>query len=453
MTKSKWLNSLLPTLKMRMEQILTRISGSPLFIKITAKAKKNRTLRLLAFVEQEQLRMGIEGVLNHKLRSLLTTLGIIFGVAAVISMLAIGEGARRKTLSQIQSLGLQNIIIEQQELSDDESNEQDAVDLNFGDVQAVKKIISSAQAVVPVIERDFTASYKSRSDDIVLTGTLPEYFRLMNLKTAAGGYFSMMDNEGYQRVCVLGSDASRELFLVESPLGKMIKIGSIWFRVVGSLQHQPVSTAGTKQVDLNNHIFAPINTVNIRFDRAVDESELEQIIVQLKKDSPVIEISQIIDQILMRRHNNIRNFNLIVPEQLLRQSEETQRIFNIVMGAIAGISLLVGGIGIMNIMLASVLERTREIGIRRSMGATKKNIMQQFLIEAVILSLLGGLIGIFIGYGLAMGITLFSEWETAVSLWSVILSFGVSSGVGVLFGYYPAKKAAELNPIDALRYE
>ncbi len=453
MTKSKWLNSLIHTLKKRTEQILTRISGSPLLIKITAKAKKNRTLRLLAFVEQEQLRMGIEGVLNHKLRSLLTTLGIIFGVAAVISMLAIGEGARRKTLSQIQSLGLQNIIIEQQELSDDESNEQDAVDLNFGDVQAVKKIISSAQAVVPVIERDFTASYKSRSEDIVLTGTLPEYFRLMNLKTAAGGYFSMMDNEGYQRVCVLGSDAARELFLIESPLGKMIKIGSIWFRVVGALQHQPVSTAGTKQVDLNNHIFAPINTVNIRFDRAVDESELEQIIVQLKKDSPVIEISQIIDQILMRRHNNIRNFNLIVPEQLLRQSEETQRIFNIVMGAIAGISLLVGGIGIMNIMLASVLERTREIGIRRSMGATKKNIMQQFLIEAVILSLLGGLIGIFIGYALAMGITLFSEWETAVSLWSVILSFGVSSGVGVLFGYYPAKKAAELNPIDALRYE
>jgi putative ABC transport system permease protein len=453
MTKSKWLNSLLHALKRRTEQIITRISSNPLFMKITAKVKKNRTLRLLALVEQEQLRMGIEGVLNHKLRSLLTTLGIIFGVAAVISMLAIGEGARRKTLSQIQSLGLQNIIIERQELSDDESNEQDAVDLNFGDVQAVKKIISSAQAVVPVIERDFTASYKSRSEDIVLTGTLPEYFRLMNLKTADGGYFSMMDNESYQRVCILGPDAARALFLVENSLGKMIKIGSIWFRVVGVLQHQPVSTAGTKQVDLNNHIFAPINTVNIRFDRAVDESELEQIIVQLKKDSPVIEISQIIDQILMRRHNNIRNFNLIVPEQLLRQSEETQRIFNIVMGAIAGISLLVGGIGIMNIMLASVLERTREIGIRRSMGATKKNIMQQFLIEAVILSLLGGLIGIFIGYALAMGITLFSEWETAVSLWSVILSFGVSSGVGVLFGYYPAKKAAELNPIDALRYE
>ncbi|MCD4691964.1 MAG: ABC transporter permease [Calditrichales bacterium] len=158
MTKSKWLNSLIHTLKKRTEQILTRINGSPLFIKIMAKAKKNRTLRLLAFVEQEQLRMGIEGVLNHKLRSLLTTLGIIFGVAAVISMLAIGEGARRKTLSQIQSLGLQNIIIEQQELSDDESNEQDAVDLNFGDMQAVKKIISSPQAVVPVIERDFTAS-------------------------------------------------------------------------------------------------------------------------------------------------------------------------------------------------------------------------------------------------------------------------------------------------------
>jgi putative ABC transport system permease protein len=223
--------------------------------------------------------------------------------------------------------------------------------------------------------------------------------------------------------------------------------------VIGILYYQPVSVAGNTEVNQNTHVFIPVRTSIVRFTRGPQKSELDEIIVEINDSKYVVSSAGFIERILFRRHNKENNFKLIVPEQLLRQSEETQKIFNIVMGAIAGISLLVGGIGIMNIMLASVLERTREIGIRRSLGATKFDIRNQFLIEAIILSLVGGVIGILIGYGLTFIVTLYSDWETAVSLWSVILSFGVSSMVGILFGYYPAKKAAELNPIEALRYE
>jgi len=219
------------------------------------------------------------------------------------------------------------------------------------------------------------------------------------------------------------------------------------------LHYQPKSTAGTREVDLNSHIIAPFSTVNIRFDREKGENRMGQIVLRIRKGTPMQKTANLVDQVLYRRHKNSKTYAMIVPEQLLRQSEETQKIFNIIMGAIAGISLLVGGIGIMNIMLASVLERTREIGIRRALGATQKDILRQFLTEAVLLSLFGGLLGIVLGYALALGITYYSDWETAVSIWSVVLSVGVSSGIGIIFGYYPARHAAGFNPIEALRYE
>lgn len=406
-------------------------------------------LARFSFANEEQLRISIEGVLNHKLRSLLTILGIIFGVAAVISMLAIGEGARRKTLSQIESLGLNNIIIQQNNMEDDESGEA----LTLGDIEALSAILPNMVAAAPVIEKEMDATYKSRVSEITLTGTTPEYLSMMNLQLASGNLFSKYENRTFQRVCLLGYEAAKRLFIIENPLGKKIKIGSIWFTVVGVIKYQPKSVAGTEEVNLNYNVFAPINTINMRYDRPNTATSLEKIVVQVAKNSPVAQTSNLIDNILLRRHNNTKNYSMIVPEQLLRQSEETQNIFNIVMGAIAGISLLVGGIGIMNIMLASVLERTREIGIRRSLGATRKDVLNQFLIEALILSLFGGVLGIVLGYTLATGITFYSEWETAVSIWSVLISFGVSSSVGVVFGYYPAKQAAMLNPIEALRYD
>ena len=412
-----------------------------------------RFFRQVLHIDEELLRIGMQGISEHKLRSFLTMLGIIFGVAAVIAMLAIGEGARRKTLSQIKTLGLNNIIVRSNPEDNLSANGLPVGTLRFDDMKAILKILPSVDAVAPLIESEREAVYQTRSKKIKLSGTDPAFFRMMHLQLANGSLFSKNENDNYQRVCVLGEEAARDLFLAENPLGKMIRIGNVWFRVIGVLEHHPVSTAGATEVNFNNHIFAPLNTVFIRFDRPTKSSQLGQLVVHVKDEKQILKTSKLIEEILLRRHDAQKDFAMIVPEQLLRQSEQTQRIFNLVMGTIAGISLLVGVIGIMNIMLASVLERTREIGIRRSLGATRKDIMGQFLLEAVLLSLIGGIVGILLGYLLSYGVTLFSNWETSVSWWSVILAVGVSSGVGILFGYVPARKASELNPIDALRYE
>ncbi len=410
---------------------------------------KNRFMQRFLRVDEELLRMGLQGILEHKLRSFLTMLGIIFGVAAVIAMLAIGEGARRKTLSQIKALGLNNIIVQSQ----NEESKDNFGTIQFTDIEALLNILPSVDAIAPVIQNEPEVMFKTRSEKVTLTGTNTQFFKMMNLKLSEGTIFSDWDDENYQRVCVLGEEVARNLFLAENPLGQTIKIKNVWFRVIGVLEHQPISTAGATEVNFNKHIFAPLNTVYVRFDRPSPASRLGQLIVHVINEKDIAKTAQLIEQILLRRHEDKKDFAMIVPEQLLRQSEETQRIFNLVMGAIAGISLLVGGIGIMNIMLASVLERTREIGIRRSLGATRKDILGQFLLEAVLLSLIGGIAGILLGYFLSFAVTFFSNWETSVSWWSVVLAVGVSSGVGILFGFFPARKAAELNPIDALRYE
>ena len=419
----------------------------------TERLISSRFLRRFLHVDDELLRIGMQGIAEHKLRSFLTMLGIIFGVAAVIAMLAIGEGARRKTLSQIKTLGLNNVIVQSKPENSNNENTVQKGTLQFSDVNAILKILPSVDAIAPLIELGPEAVFKTRSKEITLSGTDASFFKMMNLRLAEGCLFSQEENADYQRVCVLGEEVARNLFLAENPLGKLIKIGDVWFRVIGVLEHHAVSTAGATEVNFNNHIFAPLNTVFVRFDRPSPDSQLGQLVVHIRDEKQILKSAQLIEEILVRRHENKKDFAMIVPEQLLRQSAETQRIFNLIMGTIAGISLLVGGIGIMNIMLASVLERTREIGVRRSLGATRKDILNQFLLEAVLLSLIGGLVGILLGYFLSYAVTIFSNWETSVSWWSVLLSVGVSSGVGILFGYFPAKKAAELNPIDALRYE
>lgn len=407
--------------------------------------------RKLNLITGEILKMSIKGLQEHKTRTFLTMLGIIFGVSSVISMLAIGEGARRKTLSQIQSLGLNNIIIQQEEKDDTEIN--NSILLNYSDLDGIKKIISTAKQVVPVLQEQLEINYKTRYEFSEVIGSQPEYFKIMNLGLEKGGYFSHLDNKVRNRVCILGHSLMISLFGAEDPRGKKIRVDNVWFTVIGILQYQPISIAGNIEANLNNRIFIPIKSMENRLDRDPKKSKLDQIILYVEDSDFVVSTANFVDQVLFRRHNYEKNYKLIVPEQLLKQSDETQRTFNIVMGAIAGISLLVGGIGIMNIMLASILERTREIGVRRSLGATKLDIRNQFLVEAIIISLGGGLIGIINGYVLTWGVTAFSDWETIVSLWSVILSVGVSSIVGILFGFFPAKKAAELDPIEALRYE
>ncbi len=411
---------------------------------------ENKVLLRFFRIDEELLRIGLQGIVEHKLRSFLTMLGIIFGVAAVIAMLAIGEGARRQTLSQIRALGLNNIIIQS---SDGEGKPGEKGNILFSDAEALQQILSTIDALAPVIRYETEAYYKTRSKAVKLTGTNARFFKLMNLKVEQGGLFNEWDDEHFQKVCVLGAEVARDLFLAENPLGKLIKLDKLWFRVIGVLARQPVSTVGASEVNFNRQIFAPLQTLYVRFDRPSRDSQLQQLVLHVPDENKIVATARITESILMRRHQNQKDFKMIVPEQLLRQSAETQRLFNIVMGTIAGISLLVGGIGIMNIMLASVLERTREIGIRRSLGATRKDILSQFLLEAVLLSLIGGLAGIFTGYVLSYGITLLSDWETYVSWWSVALAVGVSAGVGIAFGFFPARKAAELNPIEALRYE
>ncbi len=411
---------------------------------------QNKFIHFFFRVDEELLRIGLQGILEHKLRSFLTMLGIIFGVAAVIAMLAIGEGARRQTLSQIRALGLNNIIVQS---SDADGNLSDEGHILFTDLLVLPQIVPTIDALAPIIQYVTDAYYQTRSKTVPLTGTTPQFFELMNLKVEQGGLFTEWDDAHYQKVCVLGARVARDLFLTENPLGKLVKLGTVWFRVVGVLAHHPISTVGSQEVDYNRQIFVPLQTLYVRFDRPVKNSQLQQLVIRVPEEEHIITTAQFIEAVLARRHQNTKDFKMIVPEQLLRQSAETQRLFNIVMGTIAGISLLVGGIGIMNIMLASVLERTREIGIRRSLGATRRDILGQFLLEATLLSLIGGIVGILIGYLLSYGVTFLSEWETYVSWWSILLSVGVSAGVGILFGFFPARKAAELNPIEALRYE
>ena len=419
-----------------------------IIIEILNKTGLKRDFSLLT---GEILKISIKGLQEHKTRTFLTMLGIIFGVSSVISMLAIGEGARRKTMAQIQSLGLNNIIVEH--VSEANDFNKNSVFLNYQDMEGIKKVVPTMEEIVPVIQEELEVNYKKRFEQVEIIASEPNYFKIMNLKLEHGGYFTNYDNRMRNRVCVIGHDLLVALFGSEDPMGKQIRIDDVWFTVVGTMEYQPVSVAGNTEVNLNKRVFIPIKSMENRINRDPSKPELDQIIIKVNNSDFVVTTSSFVEQVLTRRHNGEQNYKLIVPEQLLKQSEETQRIFNIVMGAIAGISLLVGGIGIMNIMLASILERTKEIGLRRSLGATKLDIRNQFLVEAIIISLGGGLVGIAFGYILTWGVTAFSDWETVVSLWSVFLSVGVSSLVGILFGFFPAKKAAELDPIEALRYE
>jgi putative ABC transport system permease protein len=254
-------------------------------------------------------------------------------------------------------------------------------------------------------------------------------------------------------VCVLGAGIKRDLFYFRDPLGARVKIGDDWFTVVGVMEHKLAGGAEMAGNDMNQQIYIPLSTSLQRFTLDPFESEIDRIVARVGEPERVREAANIIQTTLARRHSNAADYQISIPEELLRQRQQTQRIFNIVMGCIAGISLLVGGIGIMNIMLASVLERTREIGIRRAIGATRKDIMGQFLVEAALLSFLGGMIGIILGWSMSYVITLYAGWKTIVSIFSVILAFGVSATVGILFGFYPARQAALMDPIESLRYE
>ena len=404
--------------------------------------------------------LGLDGLQVHKLRSGLTMLGIIFGVAAVISMLAIGEGAKREALKKFKTLGVNNIIVRDKGLTDKELEEVRAKfsnGLSLQDAQAILAIVPSVQLVAAQAELEVEARHADKSTKAMVVGVSPAFPRLLNLRPWSGSFFSTLHHEDEQRVCVLGADAARSLYPVEDPLGAKVKLHDQWFEVIGTMASKALFTETVGELaarNLNQDIYVPLSTFHRRFNKENPQaSQLDQLTIQVTESSELMKCAGVVRRILDRRHRNNKDFDLVIPYELLLQEEKERRIYNMVLGSIAAISLLVGGIGIMNIMLATVLERTREIGLRRAMGATRKHIMTQFLAEAVGLSLVDGITGVVLGLAMSLTIDAMAEFKTVVTPISVIAAFGLSGAVGVISGTFPARRAADVNPIDALRYE
>ena len=396
---------------------------------------------------------------RHKLRSFLTMLGMIFGVGAVIAMLSIGAGAEEESLRTIASFGIRNIIIQAKEFKTEELQQirTESLGVSMRDVEALESILKpkpliSASRLVKTYQVN---SEKARSDSRVL-GVSSTYPVIQNLKLLQGAFFLQADEEANAQVCVLGIAAKQKLFGFGEVLNQKIKVNDIWFTVVGVLGDATVEKQefeGVKIQNPNNDIYIPITTAIRKFDTESVENELNEIVIRIADNADIKEQASTINNLMSVMHRYVDDYSIVVPEKLLEQNQRTQGIFNVVMGAIASISLLVGGIGIMNIMLASVLERTNEIGLRRAIGARKLDIRMQFMAEAIAISLAGGIIGVGLGYGISRAVAAFSGWSTIITAASVGLSFGVSSVIGLVFGIYPAVQASNLDPIECLRYE
>jgi putative ABC transport system permease protein len=398
-------------------------------------------------------------------------------------MLSIGEGARREALEQIRLMGINNIIIRgkdptQQSFSKAKANFSPG--LTMLDGRAIHEICPMIESVVPQWEKTVAAQYRSERKDVKVIATTPDFLSVFNYSLSEGVFLSGSNLERQDNVCVIGNGVKDKLFHYEDPLGRQIKLDNQWCVVIGVMGKQLRHAKKIENLELRNlnmDVYLPITTAQYKMERTkgtaggsavffgggmrvssgkevrVPRERLDQLVVKVSDEGALNEAIPIIRHILARRHYAVDDYEVIVPDVLVEQSQKTQRIFNIVMGAIAGISLLVGGIGIMNIMLASVLERTREIGVRRATGARRSDVLAQFLTEAIVLSVAGGLVGIIVGSALTEIITLYAGWRTIISFPAVALAFFVSVGVGIAFGYYPARKAAFQNPIESLRYE
>ncbi len=422
---------------------------------------------------RQLISIGIHGLLLHKLRSLLTMLGIIFGVAAVIAMLAIGAGARQATLRQIEAYGADTIYVKSRKLVGDslrDAKRAGSAGLSLQDVAYLKAACSFIVDAAPQTLLDNKVSAGGREPRSNVVGVDPAYLRLTRQVLAEGRPIGPGDLESGRRVAVLAPALARALFAHRSPIGEVIQIGYQPYRVVGVLADLTGAEADAAEKggvkvrtrDSSRDVYIPITAALEYFSKIRDTADsdkdptyhkVSEVIVQVQSMEILLPAKRIIAKVLKRLHRDREDFELIVPLEILEQSRKTQDIFNLVMALIASLSLLVGGIGIMNIMLASVTERTREIGIRRSLGASQRDILGQFLVEATMISLTGGLLGIIGGFAMAQAVRLFLGWETVTTLSSIVLAVGVSCAVGVIFGFFPARSAARMDPITALRYE
>ena len=412
--------------------------------------------------------LGAKSLWMHKLRSILTALGIIFGVSSVIAMLAIGEGASEEAQQQIARLGSRNIIIKtvkppDSQVSDGTQETMLQYGLKYSDADRFRDTIPDVEVVVPVRRNTAQASYLNRRVSAEVVGTIDWYPEMSPIKLLAGRFLSKIDVEHSQPVCVVDNSIVDNLFGFDDPLEQHIKISGAYYKVIGIADDVNEGSSNTSSGGgLAGSIYIPITTSKARFGETEiqiggtglsgEKIELQDITVKVKDIADVLPVRDIIADLLQRFHQK-QDYQIIVPLELLRQAEQTKRIFNIVLGSIAAISLIVGGIGIMNIMLATVSERTREIGIRRALGAKKRDIIIQFLSETVMLTLTGGLLGIFLGLVIPMLVTTFGDMPTVVKPDSLVLAFGISAIIGVTFGIYPAYRAANMDPIESLRHE
>jgi putative ABC transport system permease protein len=443
------------------------------------------------------MRTAVEAVQHNKLRASLTSLGILFGVASVIAMLAIGKGAEQEILEQMRLLGSNNVMItplveQKEEQVKDQTPEKQvkkySPGLTYADALAIERVIPAVEAATAEVVLNTTITREGQRRTGKVVGVDTSYFRLTNLELAKGGWFTQLQVERGLPVAIIGYGVRTRFFTTEEPIGKPLKVGQTWVTVVGVLQDRRVSNQTAQRLgirDANMDVYVPVHTMLLRFrNRArvtqrdielagragqfvtsdssesdeqrqerTNRNQLDRIIVRVTDSKLVPSVAEVAQRLLARRHNAVVDFEITVPELLLKQEQRTKTIFNVVLGAIASISLIVGGIGIMNIMLASVLERIREIGVRRAVGATQKDILFQFLSEAVLISVAGGVAGILIGVGLSSGIQRVAGITTIVSYLSIVVAFGVSFTVGLAFGIVPAYRAARQDPVVCLRYE
>jgi putative ABC transport system permease protein len=406
----------------------------------------------------DALANALENLATHKLRSVLTMLGMIFGVGAVIAMLSIGEGAERQAMEMIERLGVRNILIRDVDMRDEELSEvrETSPGVSPRDAVAIADAVPGVELTCARVEIEpYTVLSGGRTVKATSHGVDASFSGLTSLRVSRGRFLDELDVAEHGQVCVIGDSVRRELFGYEDAIGRVLKVNEIWLEVVGVLAGSggasTVEGVAVGSTDLD--IYLPVSTAIRKLDLPLLEAPLDEIIVRLEPGAPPGDTAELIDELLSRLHGGEDDYELVVPEALLEQSRKTQRMFNIVMGAIAGISLLVGGIGIANIMLATVFERTREIGVRRAVGARKVDIRTLFLVESFAISILGGLLGVVLGLVISKLVAASAGWSTVVTLWSVVLAFGVSMAVGIGSGLYPAIRAAELDPIDALRWE
>jgi putative ABC transport system permease protein len=410
----------------------------------------------------EDVGQAADNLRAQKTRTLLTALGIIFGVGSVIGMLAIGAGAKQESLRFIEQLGVRNLLVESRPATSQAELQQrrrTSPGLTDRDVRILKTNIQDLDQLSARRTMHPSRVLPKPAHDIPeLYGVNATYAAIHSLQPVEGQFFDAADDDASAAVCVLGERAKVELLGYEPAVGKFVKFNDTWLEVVGVLGEQISSGAQTSAAaiqDNNNIVYIPLNSFQYRFWDVSSsmKDDLDGIDLRLKPDARSVEVAKIVTAILNGTHHSVQDFSVTIPAALLAQQQQTQTIFTYVMVAIAAISLLVGGIGIMNIVLATVMERTREIGIRRAIGARRNDIVRQFLTESMLISIGGGLLGICFGFFLSWLIARAAEWKTIVTTSSVLIAFGVSVAVGVIFGIYPAMKAARIDPIEALRYE